>query len=263
MNQNDVLAFAFELLDHLQIRMTEAVMSPEITSDLDILTKLEDEIHRQNLLFEEAKNQIEVHKKQYQIFNFRYGLGKSYSDFEITKKQRSESWESIAKAEINRDDLYATLRDLRVKRDQISIRVGHFRKQFNETAKFFNRYESQISLFSITMIKIENESLKFILASEVFRQNVFSLNLDIISIESPLGQSCLGKQIGDLISYRTPNGRMVTGEIINFESPLIEQIEKMIVEAESRPSINKGERLNPFYLQNNFGTNNSRYRKGG
>ena len=113
------------------------------------------------------------------------------------------------------------------------------------------------------MIKIENESLKFILASEVFRQNVFSLDLDIISIESPLGQSCLGKQIGDLISYRTPNGRMVTGEIINFESPLIEQIEKMIVEAESRPSINKGERLNPFYLQDNFGTNNSRYRKGG
>jgi transcription elongation GreA/GreB family factor len=256
----DPYEFARILNHHLRIREKMTNLAPQITTDLDNLNEIELKIHSFLQRLEGLKTQIVQYKKDYQIYNFRYGLGNSHSDFEVTKQKRSDFWELLATAEEDWENINKQLSKLRIRREEMAQQVGHFRRERKETSDFFQYYESRVAIFSIVTLDLMGDSFKFMLVTEAQRRNMEFIDLNIISSESPIGRSCLGKHVNDSLSYMAPNGRTINGTVLKCELPTDQQ---MVSAFKAQPNNRIHERVNPFYLFDRFGTNTSRYRKGG
>ena len=255
--------FAIELRDHLKIRDSMVDLEPSVALNLSNLNQIEDEIHSSSIHIDRVKTQIEQYKKDYQIFNFRYGLGESHSDFPETKKLRSDTWELLANAEKERDDIYSQIRELRGQRDELSREVGHLRRKIKATSDFFKSLEDRTTLFSIVTLELNSDKFTFQLLTEDQRSKAWNVEIDSYAVESPIGRACLNKRTGEEISYVAPNGSTLNGSILEFSLPTLDQMEKLIGSLESKHTFHSNDEVNPFYLQDMYGTNNSRRRKGG
>ena len=255
--------FAIELRNHLKLRDSMVDLEPSVALDLSNLDKVEDEIHRYSLHLDKVKNQVDQYKKDYQIYNFRYGLGESHSDFPQTKKLRSDTWELLAKAEKERDDTYSRMRELRGQRDELSREVGHLKRKIKATSDFFKSLEDRTTLYSIVTLELNSDEFTFQLLTEDQRRKAWNVEIDSYAVESPIGQACLNKRAGEEISYGAPNGLTLKGRILDFSPPTLDQMEKLISSLESKHTVHSKDEVNPFYLQDMYGTNNSRRRKGG
>lgn len=264
LNLKDPQEFAIKLEHHLKIRKSMSNLEHHIAADLSALNEVEVEIDIISKRIDELKNEIAQHKKDYEVYNFKYGLGDSYPDYEVNKRLRGYSWVLLGEAEATRDNLYIEIRTLGSSRDEISKKVGQLRIQFRETSRFFKFYDSHISIFSIVTLDLTGDLLKFILVTEDQRQNSFaSFETDVISSDSPIGKSCIGKRLGDSISYTTPNDRTIFGTVVKCELPTVEQLANMFRPLNSKPIHDSHKKKDPFYLHDHFGSNNSRHRKGG
>ena len=260
MKMIDPYEFASILDHHQRIREMITNLAPQIASDLDKLNDIELKIHSFLQRLDELKIQIAQYRKDYQIYNFRYGLGNSYSDFEVTKKKRSDCWELLATAEQDWENINKQVSKLRMRREEMAQEVGHFRRERKETSDFFKFYESRVAIFSIVTLDLMGDPFKFMLVTEAQRRNMGFTEINVLSSESPIGRSCLGKHVNDSLSYVAPNGRTINGTVIKCELPTAEQ---MVIAFKAQPNNRNNERVNPFYLFDRFGTNNSRNRKGG
>ena len=255
--------FALELRDHLKLRDSMVDLEPSVALDLSNLNQIEDEIHSSSIHIDRVKTQIEQYKKDYQIYNFRYGLGESHSDFLETKKLRSDTWESLANAEKERDDTYSRIRELRGQRDELFREVGHLKRKIKATSDFFKSLEDRTTLFSIVTIELKSDKFTFQLLTEDQRRKAWDIEIDSYAVESPIGQACLNKRTGEEISYVAPNGLTLNGRILEFSLPTLHQMEKLIGSLESKHAFHSNDEVNPFYLHDMYGSNNSRRRKGG
>ena len=251
--------FAFDLAKHLKTRQEMGTLEPKLQKNLDSLAQIEDDIFKSSQLCDVLQKQIASLEKDYEKYNFRYGLGDSHSDFEETKKLRSDTWEKIYKAKEARDGLYKKISELRIGRDRLSDDVGHFRRRFKETTNFFNAHAKQVSLYSIVTIHLSGDELTFILLTEFQREHISLGNLDIYSIDSPLGRACLGKKVEDLISYVAPSRHTVNGVVIRCDLPTVEQMEKIISKLDRAIVTGPSPRVD----LDSWTSNNTRYRKGG
>lgn len=255
--------FALELRDHLKLRDSMVDLEPSVALDLSNLNQIEDEIHSNSIHIDRVKTQIEQYKKDYQTYNFRYGLGESHSDFLETKKLRSDTWDLLANAEKERDYTYSRIRELRGQRDELSREVGHLKRKIKATSDFFKSLEDRTILFSIVTLELKFEKVTFQLLTEEQREKGWNVEIDTCAVESPIGQACLNKKAGEEISYIAPNGLTLNGRILEFSLPTLQQMEKLIASLESKHTFHSNDEVNPFYLQDMYGTNNSRRRKGG
>lgn len=255
----DPRLFALELEKHLKTRQQMNTLDSKLQKSLDSLTEFENQIFDSSKLCDSLQKQINILEKDYEKYNFRYGLGDSHSDFEETKKLRSDTWEKIYKAKEARDSLYKKISELRVGRDILTEEVGHFRKKFKETTDFFFQHESQISLYSIITLLLMGEEMTFILLTDFQRELVSLGNLDIYSIDSPLGKACIGKKVNDQISFETPNGKTLNGVVIRCHLPSVDQMEKIIFKLNRAIVTRPSTRVD----LTGWTSNNSRYRKGG
>lgn len=251
--------FAVDLAMHLKTRQQMNTLGLKLQKSLDSLTQVEDDIFKSSHLCDTLQKQITVLEKEYEKYNFRYGLGDSHSDFEATKKLRSDTWENIYEAKETRDGLYKKIQEMRIERDQLIDEVGHFRRKFKSTTDFFFTHESKVSLYSIVTILLMGDEMTFILLTDFQREHVSIENLDIYSIDSPLGKACLGKKIQDLISYEAPSGRILNGVVIRCDLPSVEQMEKIISKLDRAIVTGPSPRLD----FDSWTSNNTRYRKGG
>ena len=103
------------------------------------------------------------------------------------------------------------------------------------------------------------DEMTFILLTDFQRELVSLGNLDIYSIDSPLGKACLGKRIEELISYEAPGGRMVNGVVVRCDLPTVEQMEKIISKLDRAIVTGPSARVD----LDSWSSNNTRYRKGG
>lgn len=251
--------FALELEKHLKTRQQMNTLEPKLQKGLDSLTQLENDIFKSSQLCDTLQKQIADLEKDYEKYNFRYGLGDSHSDFEATKKLRSDTWENIYKAKEARDGQYRKISELRIGRDRLTEEVGHFRRKFKTTTDFFHTHASKVSLYSIVTIHLMGDEMTFILLTDFQRELVSLGNLDIYSIDSPLGKACLGKRIEELISYEAPGGRMVNGVVVRCDLPTVEQMEKIISKLDRAIVTGPSARVD----LDSWSSNNTRYRKGG
>lgn len=76
--------------------------------------------------------------------------------------------------------------------------------------------EGEVAVGLVVTVKFsDGDTESFLLAS---REEAAHASIDVYSPTSPLGQAVLGKQVGDAATYKAPNGRDITVEIVNVEA---------------------------------------------
>lgn len=263
MNDYDALDYAYELRDHLYTFEKMEDIEPKLKSDLDSLSAIEENIFNLNQQLDDLKRLSTRLDKEYQVYNFRYGLGESHSDFQNSKIMRKEIWAKIYQAGEDREKYMSELRAQRKLRDKVSFEVFDVQKKFDSSRNFFNQNKDIISLYSIVTVNLLSDQMKFVLVTESQRDRISMDNLDIYSIDSPLGNACLGKRSCEKFTYVTPNGRTLGGDVIYCDFPTAEQMDGLIRILEARPLSQRPAHVNPFELFDRYGSNNSRDRKGG
>ena len=263
MNAYEALDYAYKLRDHLYTLEKLDDIEPKLKSDLDSLSAIEERIFNLNQQLDELKLLGVSLNKEYELYNFRYGLGEAQSDFEHSKYMRKETWAKIYKVGEDRENLISELRLQRNLRDELSNEVGQVQKKFTSTRNFFNQKTNFVSLYSIVTVNLSGDQMIFALLTESQRDRVTMDRLDIYSINSPLGRACLGKRSGEKFSYVTPSGRTLDGNVISCDFPTAEQMDHLIKIMESRPMSQRPAQTNQFTLFERYGSNNSRHRKGG
>ena len=263
MNSYDALDYAYKLRDHLCTLEILDEIEPKLKSDLDSLSAVEERVFLLNQQLDDLKLLSISLDKEYQVYNFRYGLGESHSDYEYSKSMRKETWAKIYKAGEDREKLTSELRSQRILRDKLSSEVGHVQKKFTSTRNFFIQNTNLVSLYSIVTVNLSGDQMIFALVTESQRDRVSIDRLDIYSITSPLGRACLGKRSGEQFSYVAPSGRTFDGTVVNCDFPTAEQMDNLITIMEARPLSQRPMQTNQFALFDRYGSNNSRNRKGG
>ena len=263
MNAYEALDYAYKLRDHLYTLEILDDIEPKLKSDLDSLSAIEDRIFHLNQQLDELKRLGVILDKEYQLYNFRYGLGESQSDFEYSKSMRKDTWAKIYKVGEDREKLMNELRSQRNLRDKLSSEVGQVQKKFTSTRNFFNLKTNFVALYSIVTVNLSGDRMVFALLTESQRDRVTIDTLDIYSINSPLGRACLGKRSGEKFSFIAPSGRTLEGNVISCDFPTAVQMDNLIKIMEARPLSQRPAQTNQFALFDRYGSNNSRHRKGG
>ena len=137
------------------------------------------------------------------------------------------------------------------------------KRHLSESEKFIAHYKKQVSIFSVVKLEFSYGVQTFLLLSENVSEGLFSVDFDYLKTDSDVGRACLGKKVGDEITYKVQNRSDSTVKILDCSLPSVELMEQLISAIESPQKSEAPEKISPFHLQNLFGTNNSRYRKGG
>lgn len=255
----DPREYASTLKRHLSMRESMDGANAELTIEIEALEEIENEIFEISRKYEELKHRITQLDKEYQVYNIRYGLGEDYPDHVNNKKLRSETWEKIYKCGEEKENTLKKLKVLRIDRDVLSQKVGYFRRQYKATREFFELHEGKVNLYSIVKLEYMGSSPKFILLTDLQRQDIWFQDLDSYSIDSPLGRSCLGKAVGDAIICETPSGQKVEGKVVGCELPTIDIMDELISKMNRALVIGPSPKVD----LNSWTSNNTRYRKGG
>jgi len=263
MNDYEALDYAYQLRDHLYTMNFIGDVESNLKIELESLSVIEEAIHDLNRKLDDLRQLATALEKEYQIYNFRYGLGELNSDFEHTKSMRKEAWAKIYQAGEDRERLLRELRLQHKLRDKISNEVIDLQRKFKSTRDFMRQKENVVSLYSIVTVNLSGDQLTFVLVTESQRNRVSLGDLHVYSIDSPLGSACLGKRSNEKFSYVAPSGRTLEGDVINCDFPTAQQLDNLITILEARPLSKQPARINPFELFDRHGSNNSRNRKGG
>ena len=263
MKSNDLHEFASELKVHLETLEILKDLEPKIESDLALLVNIDEEISSHSKRCDELQIQIIQSNKEYQTHNAKYLLGNSKPDFETTKQLRKEAWAKIYESGEERDRIYLKLKSLRHKRDELSKEVKNLSEKIKSTRDFFSYHNSHVGLFSIVTVELQGDKSIFLLLTEKQRQKAWLNDLSTFAIESPIGKACMNKIVGDVISYKVPNGLEVKGKILGCSLPTFQMMEQLIETFRANRIGEKGSKTNPFLLHDLHGSNNSRNRKGG
>jgi transcription elongation GreA/GreB family factor len=259
MKITDPREFARTMAHHLNSQNEIDLLSPKLFEDIARFEKIEEQIFRNSKKCDDLKAEIVKLEKDYQLYNFRYGLGDAQTDFEKTKQLRKETWSELFETAENRDNLYKEIAELRGQRDEISRNVGEIKRKIKLTSDFFNYYKLNVSLFSIVSVEIKGSSDEFLLLTEYQRDRAWLKDLSIYSAESPIGKACLGKRVGESFSYLAPNGAQINGQIVRCELPTLEQMEQIVTQLNRATVITPSPKVD----LNGWTSNNTRYRKGG
>ena len=251
--------FALELEGHLNIRDEIEKLDASLKSRLESIFFLDNRIFETSKLCDNLQLEISKLKIEYDSHNYNYGLGEAHRDFAINKKLRNETWAKIYEAGKERDGYYEKIQEIRTERDLLLKKVGDNYRKFKTSNQFFELHEKRVALYSIVSVDFMGKISKFILLTEYQRAQISLGNLDIYSVDSPLGKACVGKRIDQSFSYTIPSGAEITGKILECALPSLEQMEQIISKLNraivSSPSVS----LN----LNAWTSNNTRYQKGG
>ena len=91
-------------------------------------------------------------------------------------------------------------------------------KQMLENAKIGTppAADGEVTIGLVVTVKFaDGDTESFLLAS---REEAAHASIDVYSPTSPLGEAVLGKKIGESASYKTPNGRDITVEVVSVET---------------------------------------------
>lgn len=257
----DPREYAANLEMHLKTRSELELLEPNEKEQLRKLSSIENEIFDISRDCDKLQIQLSDLQKVYDIYNFRAGLGTADNDRTLNKRLRNETWEKIYETKKERDEKFEKIKSLRFDRDRLTQKLGHIRRKHQDSKDFFQKYERTVNLYSIVSVDFMGKDSRFILVTEYQRAHVSVGELDVYSIESPLGAACLEKKVGESVSCLIPNGNTIEGVITNCELPSYEQMGEIISRVNralvSKP--NSGPRVD----LDNWTSNNTRYRKGG
>ena len=257
----DPREYAAKLEKHLMIKSELDSVEPKHKKNLESFEFIEDEIFKNSKICDDLQLKLIELQKEYDLYNFRTGLGTSETNKVLSKRLRNDTWEKIYEIKKERDERFEKIHELRFDRDKISKNLGELRRKYDDTRNFLEKYQNEVNLYSIVSVDFMGKDSTFILVTEYQRSYVSVDNLDIYSIESPLGLACLEKRTGQSISCRIPNGNTIEGRITHCGLPTIEQMRELISTL-NHALISKP---NPGYRVDldSWASNNSRYRKGG
>jgi len=257
----DPREYAAKLEKHLKIKSELELVEPKHKKNLESLELIEDEIFKNSKICDNLQLKLIELQKEHELYNFRTVLGTSETYKILNKRLRNDTWEKIYETKKERDERFEKIQELRFDRDKTSKNLGDLRRKYDETRNFLEKYEKAVNLYSIVSVDFMGKDSTFILVTEYQRPHVSLGNLDIYSIESPLGVACLEKKEGESISCRIPNGNTIEGIITKCRLPSLEQMQE-IISRNNRALVSRSN-PGPRVDLNSWTSNNSRYRKGG
>ena len=257
----DPREYAAKLEKHLKIRSELELLEPKEKEQLRKLSSIEKEIFENSRDCDKLQIQLGELQKVYDSYNFRLGLGTSDENQVLNKRLRNDTWEKIYETKKERDEKFEKIQNLRFDRDHVSQNIGHIRRKYEDTKYFLEKYEKSVNLYSIVSVDFMGKDSTFILVTEYQRPHVSVGNLDIYSIESPLGGACLEKKVGESISCLLPSGNRIEGLITSCHLPSLEQMQE-IISGVNRALVSKPD-SGPKVDLDSWTSNNSRFRKQG
>ena len=172
----------------------------------------------------------------------------------------NELFIKITKAKEMRTTMDQEIMEIRKRIEEIRRPTKRY---MSESEKFIMHYKKQVSIFSVVKLEFSDGIQTFLLGPEEISERFLLNDVIYLKTNSDVGRACFGKKIGDEIAFKTQNGLDGKVKILDCSLPSVEQMEQLISASEFPPKSEAPEKTSPFHLHNLFGSNNSRYRKGG
>ena len=257
--------------------MTPQEFLKKLNSYLDIPAKVEtsgansslknSSLETLKLLLDQTLSEYRAnHSLITELVNSYNTLKKKYSENNISsipieqKKVLREFLSRINNEKNDRSSLDTKILEIRKEIDEKEGKSYRFKKASEST---LGQYKKQIQLFSLIKLELSDGVHTFILLSNDIKERLFLGDLDYLKTDTPLGSACLGKKPGDEITFIAPSGLNIQGKILECSLPSLEQMQLIVSALEFEPTEDLQEKVNPFHLQETYGTNTSRHRKGG
>jgi hypothetical protein len=118
-------------------------------------------------------------------------------------------------------------------------------------------------VYSVVKLEFEYETSTFLIVSKDVKERFILEGIEHLKSDTPIAHACLGKGVGDEISYIVRGEFDRKARILECSLPSLQQIEELISRLDVSPRNEIQNQTDAFYLQSQYGTNASRYRKGG
>ena len=264
MSRNDIYDFRNDLYRHSQNASKYKKIKSLIDSQLIQISKLNEELALTQVKLIEIERNAKQNKSEYQRYNNLFQLGASQANFLEIKNLRKIAWENMYEFDqsikFNQDQI------LKIKTKKSEIEELAFKDQqiFMSAQKFFDNYSKVVDLFSLVTVAPSNshEDLHtFLLAPDGFRDQFWHKDFDceILSVNSPYAKACFKRKVGTKTEFTSPNGNLVSLQIVKSEVISIDMLD-LLISSEYSWSTASGKPAKDWV---SWPSNNSRYRKGG
>ena len=255
--------FQYEIASYELAKRNFDLLSPEDLQNLQIYSSIMSEIRENETRYQHDRKRKKVAPIEYENTNNEYwnrGAGYNVEHLKILKNKLKQEIKDLEVALIEPDRLLDALYDsLRFfKSTDLDL---DFYENF---MKKYKKYEEEITFYSVfAALEGGEEKLFTIVPKSVADLDTFK-NFILLSDQSSLGRHCLGRVVGETFEYSDGDGSVrqftVLGSRLMTKIEIEDLIQKwnriLVVKKEDSES-------NPFHLQDTYGTNNSRIRKGG
>jgi len=183
--------------------------------------------------------------------------------------EKSQALAKINEAKEIHSSLGAKILNLKNEKNRIKSSINNFRPQgeakrrWTNSDSFFDSYKTKVNLYSIVKLELRDGIHSFILLGKDLDHRPYLSDAESINTGTPIGDSCLGKKLGEEFIYQAPNGLQMKGKVLECSAPSVNQIEEIISSLDRPQYLESSEKIDPFHLQETYGTNTSRHRKGG
>jgi len=173
---------------------------------------------------------------------------------------RAQLLEEIINAKAKRDKLGEELLALRNRKEEIRRKSKGYK---SESDRFLSSFRNQVMLYSVIKVQFNYETSTFIILSKDIKERFSLEGIEHLKSDTPVARACLGKRVGDQIKYKVREEFDVEAKILECSLPSVEQLEMIISNLDLGMPPHMQDESATFLLHDLYGSNTSRYRKGG
>lgn len=263
MSEFEYFQKAKELQIHLEVLDARNKLDNTLQMELFELEKIQNEIAHLSKKYDELQVKITQAKKDFDVYNLSYSLREASTDLNTIKKLRMDTWEELYECGKEKDQVKSEIQEISSRKALISQEVVTLECKLRSSQEFLRKFSQKIDVYSVVELNFKFETMKLMLVSEPQRAIHIpdTENVMLVSVETPIGEACLDRKPGEVLTYQAPNGLQVHGQVTSCRPPSLELITSVVSYVEA----SKYARIpDPLKLDlTGWTSNNSRYRKGG
>jgi len=238
-------------------------LSPEDLHNLEIYLSIKHEIRKNENTHQHNRMRKKVAPIEYENVNSEYwnrGAGYNVEHLKTLKNKLKQEVTDLEELLIEPDRLLNALYDSLRFFKSTDLDVD-FYEYFIENYK---KHTEKISFYSVFTLKEGNNEKVFIIVSDSMAEMSFFKNHNLLSDQSTLGRSCLSRSVGETFEYKDGDSFEQKFTVLNSRLMTKTEIEDLIQKRNRDLVVSKEKKETyPFHLQDTYGTNTSRHRKGG
>lgn len=237
--------------------------SPEEIFNLENYLGIKNEIRKNEFTYQRNRSRKKAAPIEYELVKAEYwnrGAGYDVHNLKVLKnnlKQEIIDLEELLKEpDRELDGLYQALGIFAAANLDVDF--------YEDFIKKYKKYVEEINFYSVFKLRELEEEKVFSIVSHSVSQTVSMKNFTLLSDESALGRSCLNRGVGEIFNYTDDDQSVRKFTVQSLRLMTKTEIEDLLQKRDRNLVVrNMDHGNNPFHLQDNYGANTSRYRKGG